>query len=557
MTFRRTALAVAAAMALPAAHAFDIDSGDSDTKIRMDFTAKYSLGYRLKNPQSPLTGAPTDGTANENDGDNNFKRGLISHRVDLLGEFDVSSTWGGVRISGTGFYDDVYRRHNDNDGSRGVNNDITSQAPNEFNAFTRRQHGADAQLLDAFAFVKGDLGGGVSGTVRLGKHTLQDGESLFFGQNGIANAQGPVDVAKILSVPGWQFKEVLLPVEQVSTSVQLRPGLSVGGYYQFKWRPSRIPGSGSYFSNQDYIGTGVTYLDLTGVTPFAPFDTFHLLQHDDAYDVKPKNSGQGGMQLRWAPAGSDYEFGLYAARYHDKTPALPVFDVLNNRVNTVWGQGTNTFGASVTSSTGQLNWAAEASVRTNATLNVDPAITVGRTCGNTGSAKCYATGKTAHANLSSIYVLQPTALWGGGAWLAELAWNRTLSVSSGPGGVATGGTVDPNTTRDAYALRTLFAPTYFQVLPLLDLTVPISLGYNFKGRSSAVANFAGGAANAGDISVGLPGKYDQVWTAQVNYTHYMGKAATFTEATATGRQLTFGQTLKDRDYVSLSLQRTF
>ena len=414
----------------------------------------------------------------------------------------------------------------------------------------------NAELLDAFAFVKGDLGGGVSGTVRLGKHTLQYGESLFFGQNGIANAQGPVDVAKILSVPGWQFKEVLLPVEQVSTSVQLRPGLSVGGYYQFKWRPSRIPGAGSYFSNQDYIGTGSTYLDLTG-TPFGPFAAFHLLQHDSTYDVKPKNSGQGGLQLRWAPAGSDFEFGFYAARFHDKTPANPVFDVLNNRVNTVWGQGTNTYGASVTSSTGQLNWAAEASIRTNATLNVDPAITIGPSCGNTGANKCYAVGKTAHANVSSIYVLQPTALWGGGAWLTELAWNRTLSVASGPGGAAVGGGVDPNTTRDAYALRTLFAPTYFQVLPLLDLSVPISLGYNFKGRSSAVANFAGGVSNAGDISIGLQAKYDQVWTAQANVTHYMGKAATFTEATAAGRQLTFGQTLKDRDYLSLSLQRTF
>jgi hypothetical protein len=556
MTFRRTALAVAAACALPAAHAFDLDSGDPDTRIRLDFTAKYSAGVRLKNAQSPLTGTPSDpGTFNENDGDNNFHKGLVSNRFDLLGEFDVSSTWGGVRVSGTGFYDDVYRRSNDNNAANVVNN-YPGRPANEFNGFTRRQHGADAQLLDAFAFVKGDLGGGVSGTLRLGKHTLQYGESLFFGQNGIANAQGPVDVAKIVSVPGWQFKEVLLPVEQISTQVQLQPGLSVGGYYQFKWRPSRIPGAGSYFSNQEYIGTEVTYLDLTG-TPFGPLANFHLLRHDSAYDIKPKNNGQGGLQLKWAPVGSAYEFGFYAARFHDKTPALPVFNVLDDRVNTVWGQGTNTFGASVTSSVGQLNWAAEASIRTNATLNVDPAITVGQTCGNTGATKCYATGKTAHANLSSIYVLQPTALWGGGAWLTELAWNRTLSVTGAPGGVATGGTVDPNTTRDAYALRTLFAPTYFQVMPSLDLTVPISLGYNFKGRSSAVANFAGGQAYGGDLSIGLQARYDNVWTGQINVTHFMGRAATFTEATATGRQLTFGQTLKDRDYVSLSLQRTF
>lgn len=562
MQLRPTALAVAAALALPAAHAFEIDSGDADTKIRLDFAAKYSLGYRLKNPQAPMSGNAADpGTVNENDGDNNFKKGLISNRVDLLGEFDVSSTWGGLRLSGTGFYDQVYRSRNDNTAATVVNNQVTVQAADEFNPFTRRQHGADAQLLDAFVFLKGDLGNGMSGTVRLGKHTLQYGESLFFGQNGIANAQGPVDVAKILSVPGWQFKEVLLPVEQVSTSVQLAPGLSVGGYYQFKWRPSRIPGAGSYFSNQEYIGTGVTYVDLSALSAFgvpAPIASFHLLQHDSAYDVKPKNSGQGGMQVRWAPAGSDYEFGFYAARYHDKTPALPVFDLINNRVNTVWGQGTNTVGASVTSSSGQLNWAAEGSIRTNATLNVDPAMTAGAACGNTGANTCYAVGKTAHINLSSIYVLQPTSLWGGGAWLAELAWNRTLSVTHGPSGTLfTGGGVDPNTTRDAYAFRTLFAPTYFQVMPLLDVTLPISLGYNFSGRSSAVANFAGGASAAGDVSFGVQGKYDNVWTAQVNYTRYLGKPATFTEAIVGGRQLTFGQTLKDRDHISLSVQRTF
>lgn len=550
---RRTLLAVAAALAWPAAaHAFEIDAGDPDTRIRLDFTAKYSAAWRLKNPSSTLATvdfASDPGTINENDGDNNFKKGLVSNRVDLLAEFDATVPWGGVRLSGTGFYDDVYRKRNDNDGSQGVNNYLQYQAVDAFIPETRRRHGQNAELLDAFAFVKGDLGGGIGGTVRLGKHTLQYGESLFFGQNGIANAQGPVDIAKILSVPGWQFKEVLLPVEQVSTSVQLRPGLSVGGYYQFKWRRSRLPGVGSYFSNQDYIGTGVTYLGP------------QLLVYNPDNDIKPKNSGQGGAQLKWAPAGSDYEFGFYAARYHDKTPSALVFDVANSNVETAYAQGIQTYGASVTSSIGQLNWAAETSIRLNTPLNVDPSISLGA-CGNTGANTCYATGKTAHANLSGLYVLQAGPLWGGGALLAELAWNRTLSVKQGPAfPVIAGGTVDPHTTRDAYAARVMFAPTYFQVIPQLDLTVPVSLGYNFKGRSSAIGNFASGVAYGGDVSVGLQGKYDQVWTAQLNVTHYLGKAATFTETMVNGagspRQLTFGQTLKDRDYVSLSLQRTF
>jgi len=416
MTYRRTAVAVAAALSLPAAvHALQLDAGSPDTQIRLDFTAKYSTAFRLKNAQSPLTGTPADpGTFNENDGDNNFKKGLISNRVDLLSEFDLTSTWGGLRLSGAGFYDDVYRRANDNDAANVVNR-YPGQPANEFTGFTRRQHGADAQLLDAFAFVKTELGGGASAVVRLGKHTLLYGESLFFGQNGIAAAQGPVDVAKAVSVPGWQFKEVLLPVEQVSAQVQLRPGLSVGGYYQFKWRPSRVPGAGSYFSNQEYINTESTYVDLSdlsalGVSP--DIARMHLALYDSAYDVKPKNNGQGGVQLRWMPAGSEFEYGFYAARYHDKAPAVPVFDLVNDRVNTVWAQGITTLGSSVTSSVGQLNWALEGSIRWNAPLNSSPAMTAGAACGNSGGNRCFATGKTAHLNLSGIYVLQPNALWG-------------------------------------------------------------------------------------------------------------------------------------------------
>jgi len=552
MQHHHKCLAVAAVLTLPCAYAIDIESSDPDTQIRLDLTAKYSTGYRLKNPSASLSAfnpAVDPGTINEDDGNRNFRKGLISNRVDLLGEFDVTNKWGGFRLSGTSFYDDVYRKGNDNDGLVPVNN-YPGQASNAFLPVTARRHGADNQLLDAFAFVKGDLGAGMSGTVRLGKHSIQYGESLFFGQNGIANAQGPSDVAKILSVPGWQYKEVLRPVEQVSTSIQLRPGLSVGGYYQFKWRPSRIPEVGSYFSNQDYIGTGVTYLGP------------QVLRHDEQFDLTPKDSGQGGVQIRWAPAGSDYEFGLYAARYHDKGPTVPVFDVLNNRVNTAYAEGIKTFGASVTSSLGQLNWAAEASIRTNAPLNVSPVVVAGSSCSNSGDETCYAVGRTAHVNLSGVYVLQPSAFWGGGALLGELAWNRTLSVTHGPSrNVIAGGTVDPNTTRDAYAVRGIFAPTYFQVMPQLDLTVPISLGYNFGGRSSAVGNFAGGVSKAGDVSFGLQAKYQQVWTFQINYTHYLGSAATYTQTmvpgSATPRQLSFGQSLKDRDYISMSVQRTF
>lgn len=571
MHHRRTWVAVAAALALlPAAHAIEIDTPDPDLKVRLDLTPKYSTAYRLKNPSAAMTRfdvAVDPGTLNEDDGDHNFRRGLISSRLDLLGELDITAKNFGGRISGNAWHDSVYLRNNRYQGTEiyanGVptgtlistaNND-SGQAADEFLPATKRQHGRGSELLDAFVYLKGDVGN-MKGTLRLGKHTLQWGESVFFGQNGIANAQGPVDVAKIVSVPGWQFKEVLLPVEQVSGSLQVAEGVSLGAYYQFKWRPSKIPGVGSYFSNQDYVGTGIVNFGAGG-----------SLAYDRSKDLRPKDSGQGGVQLRWSPTGSDYEFGLYAAQYHDKTPAVPVFDFVNGNVHLAYASNIRTFGASVTSSIGQLNWALEASVRTNAPLTSDPAVLgLGPvlTCGNSNDDPCYAVGRTAHLQVSGIYVLQPNALWQGGALVAELAYNRTLKVTkdifAAYAGAGLGG-ADPNTTKGAFAYRMIFEPQYFQVLPGLDLSVPIGLGYNFGGRSSAIFNFAGGASNAGDYSIGLKGKYQNAWNVALTYTDYFGAAKTFTETTVAGagspRQLTFGQSLRDRAYVAFNVSRTF
>lgn len=564
----------AACAAVPAAHAFTIDTGDADLKVRLDLTPKLSSAYRLKDPSSALSRvdvAADPGVVNEDDGNHNFRKGVVSQRADLLAEFDVSTPRYGARLSGTGWYDRVYLKRNDYEGTplyaggaplgpvvNTANNDF-GQDGNEFNAATRRQHGRGGELLDAFVFAKADLGD-MKGTLRAGKHTLQWGESLFFGQNGIANAQGPVDIAKIVSVPNWQFKEVLLPVEQVSGTLRVADGVQLGAYYQFKWRKSKLPGVGSYFSNQDYIGgSRVNFGPVVGDLPT-------LTERDNT----PGNSGQAGLQLRWSPTGGDFEFGLYAAQYHDKTPSGLVFDFVNGNVHVAYAKNIRTFGASVTASAGQLNWALEGSVRQNAPLNSDPAVLGGPSpvlaCDNGTANPCYALGDTAHLNLSGIYVLQPSALWGGGAVLAELAYNQRLKVKKDIFAAADGsnqgvGGLDRNTTKGAFALRVLFEPSYFQVLSGVDLAVPVSVGWNFGGRSSAVGNFAGGVSDGGDWSVGLKAKVQNDWNVSLTYNDYFGKAKTFTETLVPGsaspRQLTFGQTLKDRAYLAFSLSRTF
>lgn len=579
MRLHPLALAAVTALSLPAAQAFQIDTGDSELKVRLDLTPKFSLGYRLKDPSPALTRldvAVDPGTVNEDDGDHNFDKGLVSRRFDLLAELDVTGPRFGGRLSATAWHDGAYRGRNDYKGTAlyaggaplgpvvSTANNQFGQAQDEFLPATRRQHGRGGEVLDAFVYLKGDIGD-MKANLRIGKHTLQWGESLFFGQNGIANAQGPVDIAKIVSVPGWQFKEVLLPVEQVSGTLRLAEGLQLGAYYQFKWRKSKLPGVGSYFSNQDYIGGGRVNF---GVAPNgAPIELPVL----ESADNRPKDSGQGGVQLRWSPTGGDFEYGFYAVQYHDKTPSGLVFDFANGNVHVAYASKIRAYGASVTASTGQLNWALEASLRQNTPLNSDPAVVGGpspiASCDTSSATPCYAVGNTAHLQLSGIYVLQPSALWQGGALLGEIAYNRRLKVTRdifaiGPNGTSAGiGGVDPNTTKGAFALRLLFEPSYFQVANGLDLSLPMGLGYNFGGRSSAIGNFAGGVSDGGDWSLGIKARYQNAWNVSLSYNGFFGKAKTFTETLVPGsgspRQLSFGQSLRDREYVAFSASTTF
>ena len=538
--FKVAALATAIGLSLYGSNllAMEIDTGDSDWKVRFDNTLKYSLAYRLQNQDSALTDSSTLGGLYPNvqsQGDRNFDRGLVSNRLDILSELDVSRDNFGARVSGAAWYDDIYNQSTDSDTQRHFLDD------------TEELHGRDAELLDAFVYLRGAVGDGQA-TVRLGRHSLIYGESLFFGGNGIANAQGPIDVVKLLSVPGTQFKEILRPVNQISAQYQINPQVSIGGYYQFEWERSAIPGAGSYLSSFDLIGHGAgTVQSLTGPTR-------------NGGDIHPRDSGQGGFQIRFSPEGSDFEYGFYAAKYHDKTPsniyanlaalipvpggAVPYFDSYNQ----VFAEDIKTAGVSVSTSVGSFNFAGEASIRWDAPLVSGLQVAVPGVPADNDENGLFARGKTAHINLSTIHALDPSPLWDGGTLLAELAWNRTLSISENRQAL------DPNSTRDATAFRVLFEPSYFQFFDGIDLSVPMGLGIGLDGRSSAVSQAGFGTYHGGDWSVGLKANYQQTLEFGVTYVNFFGAKAPLFDENAV---FTYGQSLADRDFVSAYVKKTF
>lgn len=496
------------------AGAFEIETENPDLKMRWDNTLKYSNSFRLKSADSELLVDP-----NFDDGDRSFGKGLISNRADLLSEYDISYKNLGARISAAAWYDTVYNRDNDNTSVGTVN--ATSVPFKQFTHKTQKLHGRKAEILDAFAYGHFDIDGRQI-TLRAGKHTLLYGESLFFGGNGIAGAQAPVDVIKAVSVPGSQVKEILMPVSQLSTQIQLTPEVSVGAYYQLDWESLRLPAVGSYFSNVDIVGPGAERL-LVG--PGLGFVR--------GADVKAKDSGQGGAQIRFRPSGGDIEYGLYALRYHSKAPFLSVSpgegaDPTAGVVGTyrlVYPENIKLFGASFSTAVGDANVAGEVAVRRGTPLD--------------SSGPGIAIGNTAHAQVSAIYILGRSAWWESAEVVGEVAWNRITSIKTDAA------SLNPNASRDAWGLRVQFSPTWYQVIPLLDLSLPINLGYSPKGASAAAPI---GTDEGGDITIGVNAEYAKQWKARLAYTHYFGEPGLVT---------TFQQSLKDRDFLSFSVQRTF
>ncbi|MHC8287150.1 DUF1302 domain-containing protein [Pseudomonas sp. XS1P51] len=543
LAFAISMLAITAG--LPDAHAFEFDTGNPDLRARWDNTLKYSAAWRTKDQSDKLIEGQT--ALNQDDGDRNFDKGLISNRLDLLSEMDITYKNVGARLSGAAWYDDVYNRGTDNNDPTRANS--YSVAYDEFTHNTRTLHGRKGELLDAFLFGKTDVGD-MQASGRVGQYAMQWGESLFYGMNGIAGGMAPIDVVKALSVPNTQFKELIRPVQQISGQLQLTPDVSIGAYYQFEWEANRLPAEGSYFSTSDTFGEGNERMFIGA--PLFPGAQPLAFYHGKDKDAK--DSGQGGVQLRWRTETVDW--GVYAIRFHDKNPQLnvrPDFANLNPQSGKageyywVYPEGIEALGASFSTTLSNYNIAGELSTRWNQPLasTNQHALAPGESINN-DEAPLYATGKTLHANISWLSSLEPNFIVPEANFLGEIAWNRVMSVSKNKDAI------DPNADRDATSLRLVYEPMYRQFLPGLDLSVPIGASYT-NGASEALGT-GFGADHGGDLNIGLKGNYLNTWNLGLTYTHYYGPENTLLDA---ANHFTFEQSLKDRDFLAFTVGRTF
>jgi len=548
---------IAPMLCAPCATAFEIDTSIPELRASWETTVKYGTMFRLRNRSANLVNRPPS-TVNQDDGDRAFSTGLVSSRADLFTEADLEYRNVGAHVSAAGWYDNVYSRTNDNNSPTTAN--PFSVPHNEFTHATQQVHGSRFELLDAFVF--GHSGeSGLQGSFRAGRHALIWGESLFFGNNGIAGGQAPVDIVKLLSVPTSQFKEIIRPVGQVSGQLQFTSTISVAGYYQYAWNKSVLPGAGSYFSTSDLLDAGGERI-LSG-PPLVPNGAPAAFFRD--VDASAKNSGQGGLALKLRLDQMD--LGAYALQWHSKSPQVylrpsvlstssgpPVildpsqFNPVTGQIGTyqlVFPENIRTYGVSASESIGDVNVAGEVSVRRNNPLVSDAQVIRPGSQADNNAHPLYAVGNSFHAQASIIWTLAPNALARSSTLVAEIAGNRLTSVTRNPSAL------DPNTGKGAVSMRAIYEPIYRQVVAGFDVSVPVGGSYT-NGRSPAVQGF--GVNHGGDLSAGFTAAYLDRYRMTLNYTHYYGSAR---PALDDFNHFTFAQALADRDFVSLSLRTTF
>jgi hypothetical protein len=495
--------AIASVLALwgTSAMAVEIDTGNTDLKVRWDNTLRANLGWRVE-AQDPRIMS----NRSYDEADAKFGKGsTVTRRLDLLSEFDISyQKRFGARLVASAWYDNAYDDHS-----------ITSPAPggfatsyfnNEYNAKASRYvNGPSAEFLDAFVWTNFDLGS-VPVNVKLGRHSLFWGEAALPSAHALAWSQAPLDASKSAASPGTETKELLLPINQLSFKAQLTSDLTLAGQYFLEWKPLRAAHGATFLNGADTAPD----VDRLAITPAAQGG----LAATNVAPLVPGKRGNWGLMARLNVAAINSTLGAYYREYNDYAPENGIQFLtfvpgapIPTTFRFVYPQDVKQFSLSLARPIGPVSFGTELTYRKNGPLNSTGSY--GPTQ-NTG-----ARGNTLHAIATGTYLLPKTPLWDTGSMLVEFAYNRLQKVTanenlyrgegnlvpmnatgalacakSGAAATVPGDRTDACSTRQFLQGSIAFSPTYIGVFPSWDLELPMFVSYGIKGTAaSASAGF--------------------------------------------------------------------
>ncbi len=550
-SFRLAAVAAAtllATLSSGGAHAFEFDTGNEDLSIRWDNTLRYNYANRVasRNPKIGNSAISDEGTYSFNAGD------TVANRLDVLTELDLTyQKRFGARVSAAGWYDNAYSSTSKSNPYPPLVN-IPSYVNHQYSPYVQRYYnGPSGEWLDAFLFGGVDIGS-VPVNMKLGRHSLYWGESLFVNGNlnGIAYSQNPLDLQKGFATPGVEAKELFRPLNQLSMQAQVTDTVSVAGQYMLQWDSFRYPEGGTYLGPVDFAFNGPDRQFLSPALGFA--------QNGGA--VKPPNHGEGGLSTRWSPEWLDGTMGFYWRNYADKLPQTFLTRVGPNisRYNLIYADNIDLFGVSLAKNIGGISFGSELSYRHNTPLNstvlgIAPGLPAQ---GDTKGPR----GDTIHGLVNAVGVIPKTALFDTASYGAELTWATWSKVTSGQSLFFAEGFApckgkdkwDGCTTKNYVGAGLSFTPTWFQVWPGIDVSAPLTYAVGLYGNAPTV--FGGNQGN-GNYSIGVGFDVQQKYRFDLKYINYVGRYRD--NGYAVTSQNGFTTLLNDRGFVSLTFKTTF
>ncbi|MBP6479210.1 MAG: DUF1302 family protein [Pseudomonadales bacterium] len=539
---RRMAVAVGlvAAGGSGVVSAVSLDTGNPDLEVKWDNTIRVSAGWRVEEIDDAL-----GDNFQYDESDYKFEDGdMVAQRLDLYSELDL--VWRGdygARVAVAGWYDPVY---DDTDVAQNprpcsVPWDGTACAGlpssyhnKEYSDLTEDFYlGPYGEVLDAFLFANHSVGG-VPLSVKAGQLTTYWGMALFY-PGGIAQSQHPIDGRKGAANPGSEVKELFLPLTQINLQAQLTPTIAVEMQYYFDWANTRAPEGGTFLAPADLTMQGP---DQLGGDPLASANLPRRapLEPDD-------QQGNWGVNFKFNP---DFlrgqTVGVYYREFDEKVPwvflALPTMDHPKDLgYRAVYAENTKLAGVSFDGQIGQ--WAVGGEVG----YHMDTGLK------STGFAFAEdgARGDTWHALVNAIYLLDRGALWDTGNLALELTYDRLDDVTENEdlfvrvdhGNTCTigrngppGSWKDNCATKDAWGLNVRFAPQWLQVLPSLDVTLPVSYQTGLRGNSAISAY--GVNEDATSLSIGVQLDYKVIHRLTVEYADSFSKRHTLNDVAVSG-----------------------
>ncbi|POA20559.1 DUF1302 domain-containing protein [Pseudomonas sp. FW300-N1A1] len=462
----------------------------------------------------------------------------------------------------------------------GVTGDnVGNGSPHLSNYAQRYYTGPSGEILDAFVFYSTEVGEESLFSVKAGQHNVFWGETLLNPVHSVSFGQSGLDLAKLAASPGTEAKELFVPRNQVSTSFTVNQELTVGAQYFLDWDAARLPEAGTYYGGSDLVGSGAQSFLLgntNGVVPGSPLGCGlapcnALTNVRRGHDLEPDKRGDWGVMAKWSPQWLDGTLGVYYRKTSDILPQAwlnatglssanangtrpagqvpAVVNTLNSLSSATYqmayGGDIDIFGLSLSKDVGGISVGSDLNIRHNMPLASIPAILSSTSPLGLGNGlgllpprtdatgivydaphhgdSMSATGETLHWTLNGLMTIPKTPLFDSAVLLSELYYSNLLKLDGKNEALYKGkgsyrGIDAP--TRDNWGLAVNFTPTWYQVFPGVDMTMPLSVNVGLDGVSPVSG---GGAEDTGNYAVGVGAAVYNKYFVDLKYVDSFGQ----------------------------------